>query len=281
MNLVRLFFDLFRSGSSAHGYYEIMNQALKRISGEYTMLHYPLYGKDNDTFFESQANLTDYCLQKLGNVENFKMVEIGCGNGVQAKYILEKYNPKCITGIDLNRQNIKIANQEKKRRSIKQAFFLVDDAQKMKKIEDNSFDVAITIESASHYPDKASYLRELFRILKPGGRFLIADMIRKKKEKSIFLKKWRNKMDINHWHLDSYLRGFKNASLTLSQREDITPRVIRGFLRSKNWFRERKRIGFFSDLLFVLFYRINIFLYIYYLKRTRSYYVFSGYKPMW
>jgi len=159
MNLITRAFTMIRSGLSTDHYYEVMNYALKRVNNDdFTMLHYPLYINKSDTFLQAQENLTDHCISRIDSLNNKTILEIGCGNGVQTKYILNKYKPKSITGIDLNKENIKIANREKERRGIKNAYFRVDDAQQLSKFKDDSIDVIINIESAFHYPDKPLFL---------------------------------------------------------------------------------------------------------------------------
>lgn len=39
---------------------------------------------------------------------------------------------------------------------------------------DNSFDVVWACESGEHMPDKGAYVREMVRVLKPGGTLVIA-----------------------------------------------------------------------------------------------------------
>ena len=91
MNLLRNVFQLAGTGFTNLQYYESMNLALKRLNDEYTMLHYPLYVNEGDSFIQAQQNLTDYCISLLGPIKNKEVLEIGCGNGVQALYINANY----------------------------------------------------------------------------------------------------------------------------------------------------------------------------------------------
>ncbi len=166
-------------------YYESMNRALKSLNNEYTMLHYPLYVNASDSFKQAQENLTDYCISLLKPLINKEVLEIGCGNGVQALYINSRHDPLKITGIDLNKDNIEIANGEKDRANTGKVQFLVDNAQNLTQIPSDSIDVLLNIESAFHYPDKPAFIKEVYRILRPGGQFLIADILtaREKRER--------------------------------------------------------------------------------------------------
>jgi cyclopropane fatty-acyl-phospholipid synthase-like methyltransferase len=159
MNFIRKIFQLVGTGFTNGQYYESMNLALKRLNNEYTMLHYPLYVNDNDTFIQAQQNLTDYCISLLKTLKNKEVLEIGCGNGVQALYINANYEPMSITGIDLNASNIAIANEEKERTKTENVRFLVDDAQNLTKIASNSVDVILNIRAHFIIPIKQHFLK--------------------------------------------------------------------------------------------------------------------------
>ena len=54
------------------------------------------------------------------------------------------------------------------------ADFRVDDAMALS-YPDASFDVVWSVEAGPHMPDKAVFAKELLRVLKPGGRLVVAD----------------------------------------------------------------------------------------------------------
>jgi hypothetical protein len=59
MNFLKKILKLSGTGFTHGQYYESMNLALKRLNNEHTMLHYPLYVNDSDSFIQAQRNLTD------------------------------------------------------------------------------------------------------------------------------------------------------------------------------------------------------------------------------
>jgi len=279
MNLIRQISKLFSAGTSFSNYYHNLNQALKRANNEYTMLHFPYYVNENDSFLQSQMNLTDYCASKLNSLEGKSVLEIGCGNGIQAIYIKEKYNPGQMTGIDLEKGNVEIANSEKERRQLENIFFFVSDAQNMTVIESQSVDAVINIESAMHYPDKAMFLREIYRVLKPGASFLIADLLTTKNKGTGVRRFWKKRMSLNHWHKHQYDSGISEANLVLTHNEEITHNVIKGFKSHRRWIRQMNKGSLLSDLVFKLFYIILINWIIFLLRYRRQYYIFVGKKP--
>jgi ubiquinone/menaquinone biosynthesis C-methylase UbiE len=279
MNFILKVFKLIGTGFTNGQYYESMNLALKRLNNEHTMLHYPLYVKESDSFMQAQKNLTDYCISLLRPIKNKKILEIGCGNGVQALYINASYEPHSITGIDLNKANIDIANSEKEDARIDNVQFLIDDAQKLTKIASGSVDVLLNIESAFHYPDKPAFLKEVIRVLKPGGQFLIADILSTRSKKEGIMKIWGKPMVHHFWNRKRYDEEFQKSELIINHIEDISNRVKKGWSIYKNWLPKIRTKSFFNNVAFRIFYVINVRLNIYFLQNRQQYFIFVGYKP--
>jgi len=279
MNLLRKILKLSGTGFTNGQYYESMNLALKRLNNEHAMLHYPLYVKESDSFIQAQKNLTDYCISLLMPIKNKEILEIGCGNGVQALYINANFNPLSITGIDLNKANIEIADSERERANIDNVRFLVDDAQKLTQIPSDSVDVLLNIESAFHYPDKSAFLKEVNRVLKPGGQFLIADILSTRKRREGIMKIWGKPMVHHFWNLKRYDEEFLKSELVINYSEDITHQVRKGWSIYRNWLPEIKRKLFFHHVVFRIFYIINANLNIYFLRSRQQYFIYVGNKP--
>jgi len=279
MGVFSRIFSHFGSGSSSGGYYSSMNNALLRLNNVYTMLHYPMYGSDKDTFMDAQTNLTDYCMSLLPSVSGKHLLEVGCGNGVQASYIYDKYGPHSYKAIDLNAGNIEIARQVAGMKGIGRVEFCVDDAHSLETVEDNSVDFLLNIESAFHYPQKPEFFRQIHRVLKPGGSFLIADILTTNNKENRLKNFWKKRMSYYHWPIESYKEELPGANLSGLSYSDITPEVIRGFGRYKQWLNEMERRHFLEDIALKIYYTIHVRLNMYLLKTRRQYCVIVGSKP--
>jgi len=263
---------------STEKYYKSMNQALARLNQEYTMLHYPYHVRNDESFFDAQKNLTDYCMSLLPPVQGKDILEIGCGNGIQANYILKQYSPASLTAIDLNNSNIEIARLEAQKDGIANIKFHIDDAQKLATIETNSIDYIINIESAFHYPDKPSFFREIFRVLKPGGTYLIADVLTTRRKRNFIKNYWKRRMHLHHWLKSNYEEELPKANLRIDSFADITHSVIQSFSNYRHWLRTMERDNFIEDLLLKLYYTIHVRLNIHLLRTRRKYCVIVGSK---
>jgi ubiquinone/menaquinone biosynthesis C-methylase UbiE len=238
------------------------------------MLHYPYYKSDFESLETRQLNLTDYCLSHIDSLENKRVLEVGCGNGIQVLYMADSISPSKITGIDLNPDNISIALENKADRE--NIDFTVDDAQKLGTIADNSVDVLLCIESAFHYPQKEVFLAQVKRVLKPSGKFVITDIINKFPDRKYLTQRWKKKMAFYHWTEAVYLHSFATAGLKMDYKENITSQVLKGYQGSSKWIKRENCGSLLSFLLFKVFAVIQLGINTHLLKKKEDYILFVG-----
>jgi len=268
--------SLIKTGLSTENYYKTFNKVYLNTFGEYYMLHYPFFKEKDDDFLQCQKNMTDYCIEKVGNLRGKKVLEIGCGNGVQAIYIMKKYEPSKMIGIDLNKSNIRIAQKEALKQKVENIDFVIGNAEELLNLEDNSIDIVLNIESAFHYPNKDKFINQIHRVLKPGGKFLIADIIKKKNSKN---RKgfWKKRMNFYHATESDYRKLIQNSNLELLLVEDITEHIINSFHKCIDWFKKSKIIkNVFTRIWGMIMLRLNAHL----LEKKQSYFIFLGIKPL-
>jgi len=105
------------------------------------------------------------------------VLDIGCGAGVDTLVAAIMVGTEGrVTGIDLIPEMLKRARTNLKKTSLKNVTLREGSAEKLP-FPDETFDVVISNGVFNLIPDKAKALREVFRVLKPSGRFLLADQI--------------------------------------------------------------------------------------------------------
>jgi ubiquinone/menaquinone biosynthesis C-methylase UbiE len=101
-----------------------------------------------------------------------QVLEISCGHGGGASYLVRTLRPVSYTGLDLNAAGIDLC---RKRYNLPGLDFVHGDAEDLP-FADQSFDVVINVEAAHLYPRFPRFLAEVARVLRPGGYFLYADL---------------------------------------------------------------------------------------------------------
>jgi SAM-dependent methyltransferase len=100
-----------------------------------------------------------------------KVLEISCGAGGGASYIMRNLGPASYTGLDLNPASI---DKCRDRHQLPGLEFVQGDAQNLP-FPDQSFDAVINVEASHQYPHFPRFLTEVARVLRPGGHFLYTD----------------------------------------------------------------------------------------------------------
>jgi len=107
----------------------------------------------------------------LPDLQDKRVLEIGCGRGDFAIWLGNKYPHSNIEAIDFSAAAISVASQRAfHRQSTVQ--FQVGDAQKTT-FADQSFDYVISCECMEHLQSPLEMAKEIYRILRPGGKFII------------------------------------------------------------------------------------------------------------
>ncbi|MCH8148772.1 MAG: methyltransferase domain-containing protein [Planctomycetes bacterium] len=104
-----------------------------------------------------------------------RVLDAGCGVGGSAIWLAENINNIRVTGVNINQMQVALANKHARRRDVQSSvqFHVADFAQTG--MADQFFDVVWALESMCYTDDKQVFLDEAYRLLKPGGRLVIAD----------------------------------------------------------------------------------------------------------
>lgn len=154
-------------------FYDASSSLWEQIWGEH--MHHGYYGADGNIKKErrqAQIDLIEELLQWSGVQQAENILDVGCGIGGSSLYLAQKFNAK-VTGITLSPvQASRAAERAKETNLADEASFQVADAQNMP-FADNSFDLVWSLESGEHMPDKTKFMQECYRVLKPGGKFIM------------------------------------------------------------------------------------------------------------
>jgi cyclopropane fatty-acyl-phospholipid synthase-like methyltransferase len=137
-------------------------------------MHYGLWDIDTQSIHEALLNENEYIGRDLDIKDTDTILDAGCGVGGTSIWMAEKFGSKVI-GINIVEKQIKLANKYAKERKIDNLVCFVLGDYCNTKLPDGSFDKIFALESVCHTPDKEVFVKEVFRLLKPGGKFCIYD----------------------------------------------------------------------------------------------------------
>ena len=165
------------------GYNILLEEGMYKINEcNKNFMNYGYWDENTHSLNVASTKLVEKLLSKNKKqvFEAKQILDIGCGRGMQ-DIILTKYTNANITAIDIDVNNIiECKNLAKNNHVENKIKFIEADACKLP-FKDNSFDVIISLESAFHYPSRKLFLNEVNRVLRPGGCFLLGDILINKK----------------------------------------------------------------------------------------------------
>ena len=186
--------------------------AMTRDIESWTLMNYgyaDLNGRQQRLRLEPRDEAERYCIQLYNraaagiDLHAKDVAEISCGRGGGASYVKRYLGAKTVTAIDLSPNQIEFCRRVHKVPGLR---FLQGAAEDIP-LPDQCVDAIVNIEASCLYQDTARFFSEVFRLLRPGGHFVYAD---------IHLTK----------DVDNLLAKLGRSGLQILEHRDITENVI-------------------------------------------------------
>ncbi len=112
-----------------------------------------------------------------GRLDGMRVLEIGCGRGVGTEIIFERFGAREVHAFDLDPDMIEKARRRLRRYPPERLRVFVGDAAAIE-AEDESYDAVVDFGIIHHVPGWERAVKEVSRVLRPGGLFLFEEVTR-------------------------------------------------------------------------------------------------------
>ena len=200
-------------------------------------LHFGYYDEQATYHKAAVANMNKVMADLAAIQAGEKVLDAGCGVGGSSIWLAQNRN--CTTvGVTPIESQVKDALGNARRQSVSaRTSFLLADYHKVP-FEDGSFDVVWALESVCHAERKLDFYQEAARLLRPGGRLVIAEYVRKQRpyseENEFQLRRW-----LNNWAIpdldtvSEHAAHAQKTGLVDFTFRDITQHTMRSILNIK------------------------------------------------
>jgi len=237
-------------------------------------LHYGIWNKDTKNLADAVLN-TNKMLMELGGIKSIDlMLDAGCGIGGSSIYVSK--NTGCnVIGISLSKKQVNTATGLAKEYNLSDKIHFYQKDYTATGFDDNTFDIVWAIESMQTAKDKSLFYKEISRILKPGGKLLMADVFKPQgyniddeKDMQVMLNGWAMSDILS---LDEFKKLAAEYSFDVTTLQDVSNEVK----KSVDKIYIASILGMFGTFAYNLFRKATYFSRIHYttgLAQKKAYY---------
>jgi microcystin synthetase protein McyJ len=229
-------FRLLRQKDAAAYYTKLGDDVIDFMNEGYVDDAKPLwlnlgYWKVARTYPDACVAMVELLGTRAGLQPGDEVLDVGVGFAEQDFVLLDRFNVSHITGIDITPVHIGKGRERVAKRGLEKQIDIRLGSATAMEFPDASVDRVLALECAFHFDTRDQFMREAFRVLKPGGSIAIADMLptpgKKSRLTTAFARRYGHIPEANYYDREEYSRrlsavGFSDILLE-SIRQDVFP----------------------------------------------------------
>lgn len=219
------------SNKDIEQYYDLSQTHYKRVWNlqKSRSLHYGYWDSSTKNFHEALLNINKILAAKAGIKNENHVLDAGCGIGGSSLWLAK--NIGCnVTGISLSEKQVTTANKLSAEENLQTLALFEQQDFTATNYPSESFDVVWAIESVCHATDKSKFIAEAYRLLKKGGRLILADFFKQQNlsgKDAALITQWANGWAIDDFAtIEKFTEQLTQAGFTNKTIEDATTKII-------------------------------------------------------
>lgn len=137
-------------------------------------IHYGYWDEKVKSFPQSLLRMNEVMMEAAAIKKGDHVLDMGCGVGGSSIFLARQMGCK-VTGITLSERQVQQAEQIAKEKGVNDLVDFRVMNYSNTDFTDNSFDVVWGCESVCYADNKEQFIKEAYRLLKPGGYLVVAD----------------------------------------------------------------------------------------------------------
>jgi sarcosine/dimethylglycine N-methyltransferase len=195
-------------------------------------IHIGLYASEEESIFQASRRTVKRIASRLEDPdEKTRVLDIGSGYGGAARFLAREYGCH-VSALNLSDVENKAARRLNKEQGLDQQIEVVDGSFQEIRHPDDMFDAVWSQDALLHSGDRAQVVKEVARVLKPGGQFLFTDPMQADDCPEGVLRPILDRI-----HLESlgsvgfYCEAAKQVGLEKVAFDDLTPHLVTHYAR--------------------------------------------------
>lgn len=221
-------------------------------------IHYGIWEAGIRNFRQSLQNTNRILAEKAEVKQSDYVLDAGCGIGGSAIYIAKRYNCR-VKGITLSEKQVKWANENAEKHNLSSLLSFGNKDYCDTGYNNDSFSLIWALESIGTSASKSAFIKESYRMLKPGGRLVIADYFKTgnlSTDNNKIMKRWLNNWAITD--LDT-IEDFESKLIKAGFRNLIIEDYTRNIKLSARRMYLVSFPGYIATKLYILFHNATPF----------------------